>query len=183
VFLQGSRKEKLPLIMATAPDQFARAAPLMVRPMRESDVCEVIGIERASYQFPWTEGIFHDCLRVAYLCRVAVQDEQIIGYAVMSMGAGEAHILNLCVREEVRRTGVGRALIRYLLEQAGKAGMVEAFLEVRPSNAIALVLYQSLGFEQVGTRRSYYQAVGGREDAAVLRLRLGAPGSRKPALR
>jgi len=158
--------------MATAPDQFARAAPLTVRPMRESDVSEVIGIERASYQFPWTEGIFYDCLRVAYLCRVAVQAERIVGYAVMSMGAGEAHILNLCVREEERRAGIGRALIRYLLEQAERAGMVEAFLEVRPSNSIALVLYQSLGFEQIGTRRGYYQAVGGREDAAVLRLRL-----------
>ena len=51
--------------------------------------------------------------------------------------------------------------------------MAEAFLEVRPSNAIAMILYQSLGFEQIGTRRGYYQALGGREDAAVLRLRLG----------
>lgn len=159
--------------MATAPDQFAHAGDFTVRPMREADVPEVIGIERASYQFPWTEGIFHDCLRVAYLCRVAIQNQQIIGYAVMSMGAGEAHILNLCVREDGRRAGIGRGLIRYLLEQAEDAGMVEAFLEVRPSNAIAMVLYQSLGFEQIGTRRGYYQAVGGREDAAVLRLRLG----------
>jgi ribosomal-protein-alanine N-acetyltransferase len=159
--------------MATAPDQFARVAPLTVRPMHEADVSEVIRIERASYQFPWTEGIFYDCLRVAYLCRVAVQDQQIVGYAVMSMGAGEAHILNLCVREEVRRSGVGRELIHYLLTQAEEAGMSEAFLEVRPSNAIALLLYESLGFEQVGTRRGYYQAIGGREDAAVLRLRLG----------
>jgi ribosomal-protein-alanine N-acetyltransferase len=169
--------------MATAPDQFARAAPLKVRPMRESDVEEVIGIERASYQFPWTEGIFHDCLRVAYLCRVAVQDQCIVGYAVMSTGAGEAHILNLCVRTEARRAGIGRALIRYLLEQAENAGMVEAFLEVRPSNAIAMVLYESLGFEQVGTRRGYYQAVGGREDAAVLRLSLAGPGSLSPGVR
>jgi ribosomal-protein-alanine N-acetyltransferase len=158
--------------MATAPDQFAAADELIIRPMRESDVAEVIGVERASYQFPWTEGIFHDCLRVAYLCRVAVQDEQIVGYAVMSMGAGEAHILNLCVREDGRRAGIGRTLIRYLIEQAEDAGMAEAFLEVRPSNAIAMVLYRSLGFEQIGTRRGYYQAAGGREDAAVLRLRL-----------
>jgi len=144
--------------------------------MRESDVAEVIGIERASYQFPWTEGIFYDCLRVAYLCRVAVQDQRIVGYAVMSMGAGEAHILNLCVREDSRQAGVGRRLIRYLLVQAEHAGMAEAFLEVRPSNAIAIGLYESLGFEQVGTRRGYYQAAGGREDAAVLRLRLDAAG-------
>ncbi len=159
--------------MATAPDQFAHSGDPVVRPMREADVGEVIGIERASYQFPWTEGIFHDCLRVGYLCRVAVQERMIVGYAVMSMGAGEAHILNLCVREAVRRCGVGRGLIRYLLEKAEGAGMSEAFLEVRPSNAIAMLLYESLGFEQVGTRRGYYQALGGREDAAVLRLRLG----------
>ena len=134
-------------------------------------------------EYPGTEGIFHDCLRVAYLCRVAVEKQRIIGYAVMSMGAGEAHILNLCVRAENRRVGVGRSLIRYLLEQAEDAGMAEAFLEVRPSNAIAMVLYQSLGFEQIGTRRGYYQAVGGREDAAVLRLRLGDLRDRIPGIR
>lgn len=154
-----------------------------MRPMRDADVGEVIGIERSSYQFPWTEGIFYDCLRVAYLCRVALQGQRIMGYAVMSMGAGEAHILNLCVRQESRRMGVGRALIRYLLEQAEEAGMAEAFLEVRPSNLIAMVLYQSLGFEQIGTRRGYYQAVGGREDAAVLRLRLGDLKSPLPGVR
>jgi ribosomal-protein-alanine N-acetyltransferase len=158
--------------MATAPDQFARVDELSIRAMREADVAEVIGIERASYQFPWTEGIFHDCLRVSYVCRVAVQGERIVGYAVMSMGAGEAHILNLCICEDERRAGIGRLLIRYLLDQAEGAGMLEAFLEVRPSNAIAIRLYQSLGFTQIGTRRGYYQAVGGREDAAVLRLRL-----------
>ena len=162
--------------MATAPDQFAHPAELTVRAMRDADVAEVIGIERASYQFPWTEGIFHDCLRVTYLCRVAVQEQRIVGYAVMSMGAGEAHILNLCVREDARRAGVGRQLIRYLLDQARGAGMLEAFLEVRPSNAIAIRLYRSLGFGQIGSRRGYYQAAGGREDAAVLRLRLEETG-------
>ena len=162
--------------MATAPDQFAHAAELTIRVMHDADVAEVIGIERASYQFPWTEGIFHDCLRVSYLCRVAVQGQHIVGYAVMSMGAGEAHILNLCVREESRRAGVGRQLIRYLLDQAEAAGMLEAFLEVRPSNAIAIRLYLSLGFSQIGSRRGYYQALGGREDAVVLRLRLDEAG-------
>jgi ribosomal-protein-alanine N-acetyltransferase len=162
--------------MATAPDQFAHAGELTIRAMGIADVAEVINLERASYQFPWTEGIFHDCLRVSYLCRVALQGQRIVGYAVMSLGAGEAHILNLCVREDARRAGVGRLLIHHLLDQAEGAGMLEAFLEVRPSNAIAMHLYQSLGFGQIGTRRGYYQAVGGREDAAVLRLRLDAPG-------
>ena len=100
-----------------------------------------------------------------------------IGYGVMSVGAGEAHILNLCVSEAYRCRGVGKRLLGYLLERAAAAGMAEAFLEVRPSNTTAIRLYQSLGFEQVGMRRGYYQAVGGREDAAVLKrvLRAAAP--------
>jgi ribosomal-protein-alanine N-acetyltransferase len=60
-------------------------------------------------------------------------------------------------------------MLLYLIERARMAGMYEAFLEVRPTNIIAARLYHSLGFEQVGIRRGYYQATNGREDAAVLR--------------
>jgi ribosomal-protein-alanine N-acetyltransferase len=98
--------------------------------------------------------------------------ERIIGYGVMSVGAGEAHILNLCVSELHRCRGVGRRLLNYLIERGSASGMSEAFLEVRPSNTSAIRLYLSIGFEQVGMRRGYYQAVGGREDAAVLKLAL-----------
>jgi ribosomal-protein-alanine N-acetyltransferase len=88
---------------------------------------------------------------------------------IMSVGAGEAHILNVCIRDEYRSRGFARKVLLYLLERARAAGMSEAFLEVRPSNVAAARLYHSLGFEQVGIRRGYYQAIGGREDAAVLR--------------
>jgi [ribosomal protein S18]-alanine N-acetyltransferase len=140
--------------------------------MVESDVSDVVATERASYQFPWSEGIFRDCLRVGYICRVVTVEDRVVGYGVMSVGAGEAHILNLCIREAFRCRGVGRRLLSYLLERAAASGMGEVFLEVRPSNTAAIRLYQSLGFEPVGTRRGYYQAVGGREDAAVLKLSL-----------
>jgi ribosomal-protein-alanine N-acetyltransferase len=140
-----------------------------VRPMLESDVATIIQIERDSYPFPWSDGIFRDCIRVGYTCRVLDLEGQIIGYGVMSVGASEAHILNICVRSEFRSVGFGRKLLDYLLDRAASAGMTEAFLEVRPTNLAAIRLYQSLGFEQVGVRRGYYQAAGGREDAAVLR--------------
>jgi len=58
----------------------------------------------------------------------------------------------------------------YLLERARSAGMQEVFLEVRPSNPIAIHLYESLGFTRVGVRKGYYQATGGREDAWVYKL-------------
>jgi ribosomal-protein-alanine N-acetyltransferase len=140
--------------------------------MTEADVSAVVALERASYQFPWSEGIFRDCLRVGYVCRVVTAANRLIGYGVMSVGAGEAHILNLCIDSGFRCQGIGRRMLDYLLDRGAAAGMTEAFLEVRPSNTAAIRLYLSLGFDQVGMRRGYYQAVGGREDAAVLKLAL-----------
>src|SRR5215472_16280204 len=158
--------------MATAPELLA--PEVVIRAMRGNDVADVVAIERASYQFPWSEGIFRDCLRVGYVCRVVTVARQVMAYGVMSVGAGEAHILNLCVAETFRCRGLGRRLLALLVERAASAGMKEAFLEVRPSNTAAIRLYLAHGFEQVGMRRGYYQAVGGREDAAVLRLGLRA---------
>jgi ribosomal-protein-alanine N-acetyltransferase len=140
-----------------------------IRTMHELDVPVVVSIERAAYQFPWSEGIFRDCLRVGYLCRLVEVGTDIAGYGIMSMGAGEAHILNVCVRGDYRGRGLARQLMLYLIDRARTAGMYEAFLEVRPSNTTAARLYHALGFVQVGVRRGYYQATNGREDAAVLR--------------
>jgi ribosomal-protein-alanine N-acetyltransferase len=95
-----------------------------------------------------------------------------VGHGILSIGAGEAHVLNVCVRPEYRCRGVGRRLLDHLLDRGRSAGMLEAFLEVRPSNTSAIRLYQAMGFEQIGIRRGYYQAAAGREDAAVLKRRL-----------
>jgi len=150
------------------------------RAMTPGDLSAVAAVERASYPFPWSEGIFRDCLRVGYLCRVADLDGEIVAYGVVAMGAGEAHILNLCVRDDLRGRSIGRQMLMLLLERSRQAAMEAVFLEVRPSNPHAIALYQSVGFTQVGLRKGYYQAEGGREDALVLKLDLtdgreGAP--------
>ena len=82
--------------------------------MVETDVGGVVALERASYQFPWSEGIFRDCLRVGYICRVVMSGNRLIGYGVMSVGAGEAHVLNLCIDMGYRCQGIGRRLLDYL---------------------------------------------------------------------
>ena len=161
--------------MATAPELLRPAPELLIRPMVGADVPVVAAVERASYAFPWSEGIFRDCLRVGYQCRVVEVGGLLIGHGVLSLGAGEAHVLNVCVRAEFRCRGVGRRLLASMLDTARAGGMTEAFLEVRPTNLSAIRLYLSMGFRQVGLRRGYYQAVDGREDAAVLRLELNAP--------
>jgi ribosomal-protein-alanine N-acetyltransferase len=141
--------------------------------MTPGDLPSVAAVERASYPFPWSEGIFRDCLRVGYLCRVADLDGEIVAYGVVAMGAGEAHILNLCVRGDLRGRSIGRQMLMLLLERSRQAGMEAVFLEVRPSNPHAIALYQSVGFAQVGLRKGYYQAPdNGREDALVLKLDL-----------
>jgi ribosomal-protein-alanine N-acetyltransferase len=152
----------------------AHRSPRLVRfrAMTPFDVAGVGAVERASYQFPWSEGIFRDCLRVGYLCRVAECEGQVVGYGIVAMGAGEAHILNLCIGESMRGRGVGRQMLMLLIERSRDAGMQDVFLEVRPSNPHAIALYRSVGFVEVGRRPGYYQAVGGREDALVLKLAL-----------
>ncbi|HTU64785.1 MAG TPA: ribosomal protein S18-alanine N-acetyltransferase [Steroidobacteraceae bacterium] len=164
--------------MAAAPEDLDEVPAVHIRPMLELDLAEVAHIERSSYAFPWSENIFRDCLRVGYTCRALDLDGRIIGYGVMSLGAGEAHILNVCVGDAYRTVGFGRRLLEHLLERAAAAGVSEAFLEVRPSNLAAIRLYQRLGFEQIGIRRGYYQAPDGREDAIVLKLGLTGFGTK-----
>jgi [ribosomal protein S18]-alanine N-acetyltransferase len=161
--------------VSAAPDPGAPGHPRLVRfrAMTPGDLPSVAAVERASYPFPWSEGIFRDCLRVGYLCRVAELDGEIVAYGVVAMGAGEAHILNLCVRGDLRGRSIGRQMLLLLLERSRQAGMEAVFLEVRPSNPHAIALYQSVGFVQVGLRKGYYQAPdNGREDALVLKLDL-----------
>lgn len=140
------------------------------RPMSLADVPAVANVERASYAFPWSEGVFRDCVRVGYFCRVIEAAGEVAGYGIMSCGAGEAHVLNICVRHDLRSGGIGRGLMLFLLERARELHMQDVFLEVRPSNAVAIQLYETLGFLRVGMRKGYYQAPGGREDALVYKL-------------
>ncbi len=158
---------------AELKDQLTRV--VRVRAMTMADIVQVIEIEHEAYPFPWSEGIFRDCVRVGYLCRVIEFRGQVCGYAIMSFGADEAHLLNICIHPELREQGVGRKLLAYLLDYARKAGMLEAFLEVRPTNLVAIHLYESMGFVRVGVRKGYYQGTPNREDAWVYKLELGPP--------
>ncbi|MGC2460899.1 MAG: ribosomal protein S18-alanine N-acetyltransferase [Steroidobacteraceae bacterium] len=158
--------------MAVVRQEAIGIPELDIRAMQEADIAGVLRIERASYAFPWTEGIFRDCLRVHYSCRVAEIGVVTVGYGILSVAAGEAHLLNLCVADAYRCRGIGRRLLAHLLLAAGGAGAKEALLEARPSNTCAIRLYQSLGFTQIGMRRGYYQAIDGREDAIVLKRRI-----------
>ncbi|WP_440997438.1 ribosomal protein S18-alanine N-acetyltransferase [Arhodomonas sp. SL1] len=157
--------------MSAEPSELA-----VIRPMREADIPAVMRIEQAAYDFPWTAGIFRDCLRMGYDCVVQRSGGEVVGYMLLSAAAGEAHILNLAVDPERRREGFARRLLRRGLERARELGADTLFLEVRPSNTAALRLYLAEGFRRVGRRRDYYPTADGREDALVLRRRLERRG-------
>lgn len=139
-----------------------------IRLMQPSDLKSVAAVERAAYEFPWSLGIFRDCLLAGYYCLVLDIGGAVAGYGIMSIAAAEAHLLNLCVHPNSQHSGFGRRLLEALLQKAEDASCDKVFLEVRPSNAVALRLYQSVGFEQIGIRPAYYQAERGREDAVIL---------------
>ena len=146
--------------------------PNVIREMNHDDVSMVSDIARRSYECPWSHGVFRDCLLAGYQNIVLVRDDTVAGYGVLSIAAGEAHILNICVDPDYRSHGYGEKLLDELLFRARAASVRTIFLEVRPSNERAIALYRKKGFHQVANRPAYYQANEGREDAAVLAKKL-----------
>ena len=144
----------------------------LLSPMTERDLDEVVTIENTIYSHPWTRGNFGDSLHARYECRTWRLGGQLVGYFVLMVAAGEAHLLNLSVRASEQRSGHGSALLREAAAIARRLGARSLFLEVRPSNHAAQALYRRFGFRNVAVRRGYYPAHTGREDALVLTLAL-----------
>ena len=94
-----------------------------------------------------------------------------MGYCILSMAVGEAHVLNICVAPAEQGQGIGRKMLEHLIETArGRAETM--FLEVRPSNTVAIALYEDMGFNEIGVRKGYYQSEHGREDGLMLALQI-----------
>lgn len=146
-----------------------------LRTMQPDDLQAVVGIEIRAYEFPWTLGIFRDCIKAGYQCLVLVRGGDPVGYGVLSIAANEAHVLNVAVAPEEQGGGHGKRLMKRLIDLARWHRAERVFLEVRPSNPRAIALYDQLGFNEIGRRPNYYPAKKGREDAIVMALELLSP--------
>jgi len=145
---------------------------LSIELMRLDQLPEIMCIERSAYPFPWRQSMFESSLASRDECRVMISDGKILGYSVVSYVLDEAHLLNLCISPDYSGQGLGRFLLRSMIQSAlGKKCMM-FFLEVRVSNVSAINLYFSEGFNEVGIRPNYYPADGGREDAMLMTLDL-----------
>jgi ribosomal-protein-alanine N-acetyltransferase len=138
------------------------------RAMQLKDLPAVMGNEKEGYSYPWSEGIFRDCLKQQAECWLLILQERIVGHGILSTGADEGHILNVCVSQSQQGKGLGRKLTLHLLSRAKCRSINSIFLEVRPSNRIARALYDSLGFNEIGRRKGYYPGETAPEDALVM---------------
>ncbi|MGY1528974.1 ribosomal protein S18-alanine N-acetyltransferase [Luteimonas sp. A649] len=146
----------------------------VMRPMRIEDLDAVMVVERRAYPYPWSIGIFRDCLFAGYPAWVLVEGGAFIGHGVLSIAADEAHVLNVCVDPARQGRGFGRGLLRAMIDVARGRGACRVFLEVRPSNPVAVALYEDMGFNEIGRRPRYYPTDNGREDAIVMAMELFA---------
>lgn len=155
--------------MAAQPDslkaQLARSEN--IREMTDDDLGKVIDVENAAYEHPWTLGIFRDCIRVGYSCWVYEDNDAVVAYGIVMLSGAEAHVLNLCVHPNCQRRGIGRLMLSHLTQTSRESGADTILLEVRQSNVIAIQLYLSADFHELGVRTGYYPDHDGREDAMI----------------
>lgn len=142
-------------------------------PMNERDLDSVAALEATLQAFPWSRGNFADSLQAGHSVWVLRIGGDLVGFSVVMNVLDEAHLLTIGVDTRYQGRGFGARMLRHLMENSRLNGASKLFLEVRPSNDKAVALYRHFGFQQIGLRKGYYPAVGGREDALIFDRELG----------
>jgi len=138
---------------------------LTIRPLGYADLPQVIAIERRAFPTAWSLGMFVlELSKPSGICLAAIRDGKLVGYLICARYADVWHLMNIAVDPAVRGQGVGTGLLEQMVARAGEDAAYT--LEVRPSNATAIALYERFGFRSAGTRRRYYHDTG--EDAVIM---------------
>jgi len=146
---------------------------LKYQKMTPLDLPLIMEIENAEYEFPWSEGIMRDCILTAnYFGYLLKNDQQLLGYAMISVAAAECNILNICIEKSQQKKGYGKELLTFLVNEAKQQKAQQVFLEVRVSNKAAITLYQNFGFNELDIRKNYYPGHKKREDAYLFALEI-----------
>jgi ribosomal-protein-alanine N-acetyltransferase len=143
---------------------------LTISDMTPADLPEVMELEHGSFSTPWSAESFLAELEkgFSHVCVARDEDGSLVGFVCFWALYGEAHILNLAVRVDERRKGIGTAIAVDALRRASGQGAKSATLEVREKNIAAIRLYEGLGFVRAGLRRGYYEKP--TDNAVIMRL-------------
>ncbi|MDX6656097.1 MAG: [ribosomal protein S18]-alanine N-acetyltransferase [Solirubrobacteraceae bacterium] len=137
-----------------------------IRRLTYADLPQVIAIERRSFPTPWSLAMFVlELSKPSGVCLAATREGAIVGYLVCSRYDTVWHVMNVSVDPVLRREGIATALLGELFKRIG-GDAARVTLEVRPTNAAAIKLYERLGFQSAGRRPRYYQDNG--EDALIM---------------
>ncbi|AHM57060.1 ABC-type nitrate/sulfonate/bicarbonate transport system, permease component RimI [Peptoclostridium acidaminophilum DSM 3953] len=138
-----------------------------IREMTADDIDGVLEVENISFKTPWSRDSFEKEMENSLAFYLVVSsDDGIAGYGGIWFIAGEGHITNIAVHPDFRNRGLGRAIVKGLIEESLKRKIEAMTLEVRISNETAIGLYKSLGFKSAGVRPGYY--TDSNEDALIM---------------
>ncbi|NVK37861.1 MAG: ribosomal protein S18-alanine N-acetyltransferase [Gammaproteobacteria bacterium] len=143
-----------------------------IRAMQIEDVPSVYAIEQQGYDFPWSVNLFEQAVKSTKYCAVIEEQNEILGYGILSYVVGEAELLNICIARDHQGKGLAHHLLQHLIDHATLQDNHEMYLEVRVSNAPAIALYERMGFNEIGRRKNYYPTKNGKEDAILMALPL-----------
>jgi len=138
-------------------------------PMAAEHLDRLEQLERMCFSRPWSKKMLAEELDnqcAAFLVAVEPETEKAVGYAGLLVVADEGYITNVAVDPSCRRRGVAAQLLQVFDNFAKGNHLAFLTLEVRPSNAAAIALYEGFGFREVGRRRNYYDLP--KEDALIL---------------
>jgi ribosomal-protein-alanine N-acetyltransferase len=143
------------------------AVAIEIRGLRLADLTEVEAIERRAYPTPWSRSMFASEIgKPSSVCLGAYEGNQLVGYVINSRYVDAWHVMNVAVDPDYQGRNIATRLLEKLFELTAEDGRDGYTLEVRVSNAVAIQLYEKLGFEARGLRRGYY--TDNREDALIM---------------
>ena len=140
---------------------------LQIKPCAHDEAHIMLALEEAGQEFPWVLGNFKDSLKAGHYCWLLYEDEDAIGYIIFSLAAQNCDILNLVIRPDKQHQGYGAFLLTEAMLYSKDHDAASVFLEVRRSNHAAISLYHKMGFNEIASRKNYYPAKKGFEDALI----------------
>lgn len=138
-----------------------------IRWMIRRDMAEVLEVENQAFEFPWSEEDFIRCLRQRNcIGMVAEFEERVVAFMIYELHKTRLHVLNFAVHRDLRRRGIGAAMIQKLVSKLSHQRRNRILLEVRETNLSAQLFFRNSGFRAISVLRDFYEDT--TEDAYLM---------------